>query len=613
MAFPGGSQQGQIIHTSMAGKDTKNLSGPGQVPGQPPPGNQQMVLQNMAYMPTQPHGNAIFQNGQILFRAPGGPQDQQFMFSPNGQPTTPPQAPVPHPSSMTPSNGPMSQMSMPVSSIRPPSSISSGPPGKIAVSRALAPLLPTGSQTGPRSSYMPQNFPRQPSPKSKQKMSPPWRPGRPPAPNTAKFQPKLAGIQSTMPRSPGSPMHPGSPMNMNPGSPMNTSTSSPRPPLHTSSPGPTSLATAIAGPPTLTPMMMPTVPLARTATPPGIPISMPTIPVLTTPISTVIPSYVPSSIPSQINQLPPLNLPSLPPIPPFSNAQPLPISTISPLGPPTLTKEVSSPMPNLGPPNFPPARQPKPLPSQVTAPPTSTDSSDTGLAPAPKAGDPSLVLGPKPTEPGLTPSTPKAVVKPQVLTHVIDGHIIKESSQPFPISSKSDPPKGRRKSDQKEVTPPAPNGTVPTGLTTNGTNGTANNGSAKRGPGRPPGSTKNILDQQKVDSKGKPVGGEPPEKKQKSEKDIVAPLTNANDREEVTTPVVKDNPLKWNVLQVCDFIKNLPGCSDYAADFALQEIDGQALMLLKADHLMSAMAIKLGPALKICSQISLMREELHLN
>jgi len=41
-----------------------------------------------------------------------------------------------------------------------------------------------------------------------------------------------------------------------------------------------------------------------------------------------------------------------------------------------------------------------------------------------------------------------------------------------------------------------------------------------------------------------------------------------------------------------------------------QEIDGQALMLLKADHLMSAMAIKLGPALKICSAIDAMREEL---
>ena len=57
-------------------------------------------------------------------------------------------------------------------------------------------------------------------------------------------------------------------------------------------------------------------------------------------------------------------------------------------------------------------------------------------------------------------------------------------------------------------------------------------------------------------------------------------------------------------------MKSLPGCSDYVEDFQLQEIDGQALMLLKADHLMSAMAIKLGPALKICSAIDAMREEL---
>ena len=39
----------------------------------------------------------------------------------------------------------------------------------------------------------------------------------------------------------------------------------------------------------------------------------------------------------------------------------------------------------------------------------------------------------------------------------------------------------------------------------------------------------------------------------------------------------------------------------------MQEIDGQALMLLKADHLMSAMSMKLGPALKICAKIDAMR------
>jgi hypothetical protein len=77
--------------------------------------------------------------------------------------------------------------------------------------------------------------------------------------------------------------------------------------------------------------------------------------------------------------------------------------------------------------------------------------------------------------------------------------------------------------------------------------------------------------------------------------------------------MVTNNPLKWSVTQVCDFVKNLPGCSDYIEDFQLQEIDGQALMLLKADHLMSAMAIKLGPALKICSAIDAMREELKQN
>lgn len=57
------------------------------------------------------------------------------------------------------------------------------------------------------------------------------------------------------------------------------------------------------------------------------------------------------------------------------------------------------------------------------------------------------------------------------------------------------------------------------------------------------------------------------------------------------------------VKEVCEFIQVLPGCSEYVEDFSMQEIDGQALMLLRADHLMSAMGMKLGPALKICAKI----------
>lgn len=50
------------------------------------------------------------------------------------------------------------------------------------------------------------------------------------------------------------------------------------------------------------------------------------------------------------------------------------------------------------------------------------------------------------------------------------------------------------------------------------------------------------------------------------------------------------------------------GCQDIADEFRAQEIDGQALLLLKEDHLMSAMNIKLGPALKICARINSLKE-----
>ena len=63
------------------------------------------------------------------------------------------------------------------------------------------------------------------------------------------------------------------------------------------------------------------------------------------------------------------------------------------------------------------------------------------------------------------------------------------------------------------------------------------------------------------------------------------------------------NPVKWSVSEVVEFVKSLPGCSEYAEDFAVQEIDGQALLLLKEDHLMSAIGMKLGPALKLCAKI----------
>ena len=67
--------------------------------------------------------------------------------------------------------------------------------------------------------------------------------------------------------------------------------------------------------------------------------------------------------------------------------------------------------------------------------------------------------------------------------------------------------------------------------------------------------------------------------------------------------------LYFQVNDVATFIRSLPGCDIYVEEFTRQEIDGQALSLLKEDHLMNAMNIKLGPALKICASIKQHQEQ----
>ncbi|MEQ2207338.1 hypothetical protein XENOCAPTIV_010730, partial [Xenoophorus captivus] len=68
------------------------------------------------------------------------------------------------------------------------------------------------------------------------------------------------------------------------------------------------------------------------------------------------------------------------------------------------------------------------------------------------------------------------------------------------------------------------------------------------------------------------------------------------------------NMFRSSVLtRLVDFLLGL-GCEELAAQFLSQEIDGQALLLLREDHLISTMNIKLGPALKICASINSLRE-----
>ncbi|KAM6977297.1 sterile alpha motif domain-containing protein 11 [Aplochiton taeniatus] len=61
---------------------------------------------------------------------------------------------------------------------------------------------------------------------------------------------------------------------------------------------------------------------------------------------------------------------------------------------------------------------------------------------------------------------------------------------------------------------------------------------------------------------------------------------------------------KWSVEEVCGFIGSLAGCAEYTQVFREQAIDGETLPLLTEEHLLSTMGLKLGPALKIRSQVA---------
>ncbi|XP_027009319.2 sterile alpha motif domain-containing protein 7 isoform X1 [Tachysurus fulvidraco] len=60
---------------------------------------------------------------------------------------------------------------------------------------------------------------------------------------------------------------------------------------------------------------------------------------------------------------------------------------------------------------------------------------------------------------------------------------------------------------------------------------------------------------------------------------------------------------KWTVDDVYNFISNIPSCSEQAQMFKDHLIDGETLPLLTEDHLLDTLGLKLGPALKIRSQV----------
>ncbi|RZF45425.1 hypothetical protein LSTR_LSTR014124 [Laodelphax striatellus] len=253
---------------------------------------------------------------------------------------------------------------------------------------------------------------------------------------------------------------------------------------------------------------------------------------------------------------------------------------------------------------------------------------------------------PHPLEEAKDKGPPKAMVKPQVLTHVIEGYVIQEASEPFPVSrstlltdlNHSRNEKENRLKDADE--PPLKKQSLDASKRAMGqceacnklfarskfkkSRGFCSTACANRvANGKVKLKTNSDLDgvddkksneaehQQMSTDDSAVSGGE----SSLSPSEAAVGAGAADGDGGGTHPVAamdtddtpRINPLKWTVSDVCEFIRNLPGCCDYAEDFAIQEIDGQALMLLKADHLMQAMAMKLGPALKICAKIDTMR------
>ncbi|XP_077168104.1 polyhomeotic-like protein 2 isoform X2 [Paroedura picta] len=97
-------------------------------------------------------------------------------------------------------------------------------------------------------------------------------------------------------------------------------------------------------------------------------------------------------------------------------------------------------------------------------------------------------------------------------------------------------------------------------------------------------------------------------RRRQGERDIELPDMHVRDLVGIGHHFLPSEPTKWNVEDVYEFIRSLPGCQEIAEEFRAQEIDGQALLLLKEDHLMSAMNIKLGPALKIYARICMLKD-----
>ncbi|XP_049607725.1 polyhomeotic-like protein 1 [Syngnathus scovelli] len=264
-------------------------------------------------------------------------------------------------------------------------------------------------------------------------------------------------------------------------------------------------------------------------------------------------------------------------------------------------------------------------------------------------------------KPGEKAPPPRAVVKPHILTHVIEGFVIQEGGRPFPVCGPIKDSAGDNLAGKQDPAPVtavlkcdyceklAPASQCP------GTKRFCSTLCAKRYEltfGRRPSwehqrhssnsADKNDVAERRARRKvlrrtGSEIAGRPLSVQRHAESGHFDSASSGPEDEAVSlssalsltsrhrrpppsssssspvphtegTPTAPSSPAHWSVDQVSQFICSLQGCEKLASLFLAQEIDGQALLLLNEEHLVSTMNIKLGPALRICAHIHSLRE-----
>ncbi|KAK2526699.1 hypothetical protein Q9966_010549, partial [Columba livia] len=301
----------------------------------------------------------------------------------------------------------------------------------------------------------------------------------------------------------------------------------------------------------------------------------------------------------------------------------------------------------------PPAAPPQP---PALSPPAAPPGPDTPEGERPPTHEPAERLHAQPPAPGMTSGTgssaatvagaaphngenkpPQAIVKPQILTHVIEGFVIQEGAEPFPVGRSSLLVGTLKKKYAQELLaeklPPQDNAT-----TTDSEMEEPYLQESKE-EGNPPklkcelcgrvdfaykfkrskrfcsmacakrynvGCTKRVGLFHPDRSKLQKPGG-PPHGRRRTCKGTLPPLSKDTKKQlnhsQEDSSRCSDNSSYEEPLSPIS-----ASCQEIAEEFRAQEIDGQALLLLKEDHLMSTMNIKLGPALKIYARINMLKD-----